>query len=455
MSDASSATSPAPKHEPDFESEKETKTPPQVEEAPPPPTQQLDAPPDGGAEAWMTVAGTWFLAFITFGVATVWGVFQDAYVSNSTSRFQNISVFRLGFVGGCATGFAFLAGPFSNILVSNFGVHKTVLVGVIMVAISFELASIAKEYWELFLSQGLMFGLGASLAFIPSAGLPSQWFAKRRNLATAIASSGSGISAVILSSVCQAIIDASSIAWALRFLGFLTLVFGLAGVSLIRVRTVAKKQVQYKVLDLSILKVRGYPLYLAYAFLQFFGYCTPVFFIPSYCTAIGLSPTKASGVLSIATGLNAVGRVMAGVFGDIIGPINVLIMFNSLTGLMCILVWYFAKTFGDMVGFAILWGFFCGAYWALSVPVSAKIVGLPRLGSAVALQFLMNVIPPVFAVPIGSRIINATAASHHVAEESRTAYKYLIVFTFLVPVIASFMLIPVRLGFSKKLMVKV
>lgn len=44
------------------------------------------------------------------------------------------------------------------------------------------------------------------------------------------------------------------------------------------------------------------------------------------------------------------------------------------------------------------------AYWALAVPASAQIVGMERLGSAAAFQYLMNVIPPIFASPIGARV---------------------------------------------------
>ncbi|CCM05470.1 uncharacterized protein FIBRA_07691 [Fibroporia radiculosa] len=399
----------------------------------------LNQPPDGGLHAWMSIVAVWLLSFITFGIGSVWGIFQDAYVRDPSSSFRDTSVFKLGFVGGCATGFAFIAGPFSNILVSKFGIHTPILIGVIFTAVSFELASISKRYWELLLSQGIL--LGASLAFIPSASLPSQWFYNKRSLATAIGSSGSGIGAVILSPVVQAIINHSSIAWALRFLGFLSFVFGLGGVVMIRQRLVAKKKVQYKVFDFSILKVPGYPLYLAYAFLQFFGYVTPLFFIPSYCTTIGLTASQASGVLSIATASNAIGRVVAGIIGDIAGSINVLICFNALSGFMCIFVWFFARSFGDMIAFGILWGFFCG--------------GMEKLGSAVAIQFLMNVIPPIFAVPIGSRIIASTASSSRFAENPRAAYRYLIIWCFLASIVASILLIPVRMGFSKRILAKV
>ncbi|GBE89506.1 major facilitator superfamily domain-containing protein [Sparassis latifolia] len=415
----------------------------------------LDQPPDGGLHAWMTVAATWLISFMSFGIATFWGVFQDAYTANANSRFHNVGLFRLGFVGGCGMGFGFSVGPFSNIIITKFGVHASILLGVILISVAFELASISTQYWQLLLSQGIMFGIGISFCWIPAISLPSQWFAKRRSLATGIASSGTGISAVVLSPVVQVIIDRASIPWALRFIGFLTFACGLAGVALVRQRPVAKKFVQYKVFDLSVLKVPGYPLYLVFCFMQFFGYVTPLFFIPSYCTAIGLSATKASGVLSVTTACNSIGRIIAGQMADLVGPINVLIVFHIMTGLMCIFIWLFAKSLGVIMVFAILWGLWSGPYWPLSVPTAAKIVGMEKLGSAAAIQFLMNVIPPIFAVPIGSKIISDTAASMGVSADSGDAYRYLIVWCALMPIASALVLVPVRLVFSKRLLAKV
>ena len=112
------------------------------------------------------------------------------------------------------------------------------------------------------------------------------------------------------------------------------------------------------------------------------------------------------------------------------------------------------------------------AYWALSVPASVKIVGkqflllpesdtemrssgIERLGTAVALQFLAVVVPPIFTVPIGSKIVTDTVMNDHVNPNSREAYRYLIVWSTLISIVAAAWLIPVRLNFSKKLMAKV
>jgi hypothetical protein len=115
-------------------------------------------PPDGGLRGWLTVFAVFLTSFIAFGVGNVWGIFQNAYTNQPDSRFRDVSVFKLGFVGGCSVGFGFAVGPFSNILVSRFGIHVPILLGFLLMAVALELASIATEYWQLLVSQGIMFG---------------------------------------------------------------------------------------------------------------------------------------------------------------------------------------------------------------------------------------------------------------------------------------------------------
>jgi hypothetical protein len=113
---------------------------------------------EGGLWGWLTVFGVFLTSFMAFGVGNVWGIFLNAYLTRPDSRFRNISRFQLGFVGGSAVGFAFSIGPFSNILVARFGVRVPILMGVTLMTLALELASVATVYWQLLLSQGVMFG---------------------------------------------------------------------------------------------------------------------------------------------------------------------------------------------------------------------------------------------------------------------------------------------------------
>ena len=95
---------------------------------------------------------------MAFGVGNVWGIYQDTYTTQPDSRFRDVRTFKLGFVGGYSVGFGFAVGPSSNILTSQFGIHVPIVLGVVLMAVALELASIAREYWQLLLSQGILSG---------------------------------------------------------------------------------------------------------------------------------------------------------------------------------------------------------------------------------------------------------------------------------------------------------
>jgi hypothetical protein len=48
------------------------------------------------------------------------------------------------------------------------------------------LASFATELWQIYLTQGLLYGIGGAFVFAPSISLPPQWFVKYRSLATGV-----------------------------------------------------------------------------------------------------------------------------------------------------------------------------------------------------------------------------------------------------------------------------
>lgn len=127
-------------------------------DTPPAPNVNLETPPDSGLSAWMSVGAVWLISFTTFGIINIWGILQTAFVSDPSSPFLGTSVGKIGFVGGCAGGFTFAVGPFSNIMVSRLGIHATITVGVVLVSLSLMLASISTQFWQLLLSQGVMFG---------------------------------------------------------------------------------------------------------------------------------------------------------------------------------------------------------------------------------------------------------------------------------------------------------
>ena len=81
-----------------------------------------------------------------------------------------------------------LSGP-----LYDAGYFKALIVGGnLLVVFGLMMTSLCKEYWQAILAQGVTFGTGYGLLFIPGVSILPQYFVKRRVLASGIASAGSG-----------------------------------------------------------------------------------------------------------------------------------------------------------------------------------------------------------------------------------------------------------------------
>lgn len=109
-----------------------------------------------------------------------------------------------------------LISPACTILTREFGRSIVMTVGVFMMSGGFISASFAKQIWQLYLSQGVVVGLGMGAIFIPAIAVLPQWFLKRRSLAQGLASCGSGFGGLAFSLGTSAMIEQLSLAWALR-----------------------------------------------------------------------------------------------------------------------------------------------------------------------------------------------------------------------------------------------
>jgi hypothetical protein len=66
-------------------------------------------------------------------------------------------------------------------------------------------ASFTTEFWQLYLTQGLMYGIGGAMGFQPAMMIPAQYLRRNRSLAAGISICGSGIGGLCLNPVWQII----------------------------------------------------------------------------------------------------------------------------------------------------------------------------------------------------------------------------------------------------------
>lgn len=176
-------------------------------------TEPTDAPPEGGY-GWVVVFALGWMNGFTWGVAASYGVFLSYYLEND--YFPGATPLDYAFIGGLEFGACMLISPACTILTREVGRPSVMTAGVFMIAGGFIAASFAQEIWQLYLSQGVLVGLGMGAIFIPAIAVLPQWFLKRRSLAQGLASCGSGFGGLAFSLGTSAMIEQISLAWALR-----------------------------------------------------------------------------------------------------------------------------------------------------------------------------------------------------------------------------------------------
>ncbi len=116
--------------------------------------------------------------------------------------------------------------PFQGWLVDRFGPRLLISAGSVLTGLSWVLASLASDVTSLYLSYGLLGGLGTGIVYIGVVGLMVRWFPDRRGFAVGMVAAGYGMGALATTFPISASITANGVAATLVSYG---IGFGLVG----------------------------------------------------------------------------------------------------------------------------------------------------------------------------------------------------------------------------------
>ncbi|XP_028674972.1 solute carrier family 16 member 6b [Erpetoichthys calabaricus] len=140
--------------------------------------------PDGGW-GWVVAVAFFFVEVFTYGIIKSFGIFFEdlmTQLNESNSRVSwtlSICVFVMTFTA-----------PLSTILSNRFGHRPVVMLGGVLISLGTILSAFANSIVQMYLTLGIISGLGYCLSFLPTVTILSQYFKKRRSLVTAVASTG-------------------------------------------------------------------------------------------------------------------------------------------------------------------------------------------------------------------------------------------------------------------------
>lgn len=362
-------------------------------------------PPPNGGYGWVCTACVAIINAHTWGLNSSYGVFLAHYLANNT--FPGTTSLQYAFVGSLSLTCALLASPATTICVRNFGTKPTMMLGVVLEAASLVLASLSKHIWHLFLTQGVLFGIGMGFLFVASVPIVPQWFTTRRSLANGISTSGSGLGGLVYSFATGAMIQNLGLQWAFRILGIVAFVVNTVCVILIKDRNkiIGASQLAF---DLSLFRRPEYLLLIFYGWFSMLAYVTLIFSLANYANEIGLGASQASLVSAMFNLGQSLGRPVIGYFSDRTGRISMAALTTLLAAVFALAIWIPATTYPVLIVFAVLGGAASGTFWVTIAPVTAEVLGLRHVASGLNILWLTIVLPCVFSEPIALQIVAGT-----------------------------------------------
>jgi len=179
----------------------------------------------------MKVTNRWIIAIaavliqIALGAVYAWSVFRAPLVnqfhwsiSEVTLTFT-ISIFVLG-----------ISAFFGGLWLNRTGPRVVALSGGVLYGLGVFLASFsAHRLWWLYLSYGLIGGIGLGFGYIVPVAVLVKWFPDRRGLITGVAVGGFGAGALITAPVATSLIQSVGVLTTFAYLGISYLVVTVAG----------------------------------------------------------------------------------------------------------------------------------------------------------------------------------------------------------------------------------
>ncbi|GAA5808186.1 hypothetical protein MFLAVUS_001571 [Mucor flavus] len=366
------------------------------------PSPTFDTEATDGGYGWLVVLGTFMVQITSFGIM------QDHYDMTMFRDSVPNSQFQLSFVGTILEVCVNLMGPLAQIIASRFGSTTVLILGTLMSVLGLELAGFSSQ---------------TAMSIAPL------WFDKKRGLALGIASGGSGIGGLFLPFVITPLNSNLGAAWTYRILGFICL-----GCNIIACITIREKKSSVKpkgartlktIFRLDVLQDTNFLLWCLASVIGLMGYFVPYFFLPAYATYLGLSATQGSTLIAVMSAANFIGRVLVGTIGDRIGRLNANIIFTFGSAFSNLFIWTFAHSFGVLVAYSVLFGLFCGAYFAMMTPITAAILTPDQYSTGVSTILLFNIIS-IFGISISSAIETKSTAEPYFVYKMFTGVVYLV-----------------------------
>ncbi|KAJ6654931.1 hypothetical protein lerEdw1_006402 [Lerista edwardsae] len=367
---------------------------------------------DGGW-GWMVVLAGFLQSALVFGVIRSFGVFFVEFVAYFQASSSTIS-----WVVSLGVAILHFASPVGSALSARYGTRPVVMVGGLLAGLGLLGASFSTTVTHLYLSIGLVTGMGWALVFTPSMAAVSCYFEKRRTLATGLAVCGAGVSSLVFSPLFQYLVDTHGWRGSLVVVAGVSLNLVASGALL---RPLASEGGQAhadcrrlgslaSLFTLELLQHGPFMRYVLAFILVDTGYFVPYAHLVAHAREAGCEEYEAAFLMATAAVTDVCGRVFAGWLADSVAScrrLHHLTFWTILTGASLALM-PLGHNYAALMLLGICYGFFAGALVPLQFSCLAEIVGPGYVLGAIGLMHMLESVGALLGTPLSGWLRDIT-----------------------------------------------
>ena len=342
------------------------------------------------AHIWVVVAVTFVALLVSAGVRAT-----PAVLMQPLSLHFGWSRAMISFSAAVGIFLYGLVGPFAAALMVSIGIRRTMLGGLMLMAVATCASLWMREPWHYVLTWGVLSGIGTgAVASVLGAAVVNRWFATRQGLVMGLLSASTATGALVFLPL---------LAWLSSGGGWKPVVMAVSVACLVLVPLVALAVPEHPAdigtrrygerpgtVPAAALKQAG-TVGLAFAVL-FRAARRPVFWmlfgtffvcglttnglvgthLIAFCGDHGIAPVAAAGLLSMMGVFDLVGTTASGWLTDRYDPRKLLVAYYGLRGLSLIVLPLLSFDAGSLALFAV----FYGLDWIATVPPTVKLANL-------------------------------------------------------------------------------
>ncbi len=375
---------------------------------------------------WYVVAASGFVAFVTTGARSSFGIFiiplEDEF---GWSRFMLSLAVGTGFLVNGVTQ------PFIGRLFDRYSSRSVLLIGLVVAGLATASLSLTFNFLFLFFVFGILLSTAMSGASITNTmSLLSKWFQRKRSTVLGLNVAGASLGGLTLVPFGMFLLQATSwrVTWAV--LGLLILLLALPMVYFFIRNDPAEMELQPDgdtddsshddtsrrqrgpiEVDQWAQSFRSWPMWQISASYTVCGVTTGMIsahFVP-YAIGQGLSGSLAAIIFGVMMALNVAGGLGAGVLGDRLGRKNLLAAVYAVRGFAFLFLLLMPGATG-VWAFAVLAGF----SWIASVPLTssltADVYGLRALATISGISFLCHQVGSFVSILVAGLLFDITGS---------------------------------------------